>query len=337
METIQGKKSLTYVYQPNRLTEAHYDYTFLQEKLLNYVMFYLQMHIANVMKGEQVQQLDIFKAVGDEIVVKVPMGLLVPPRQYPQLRSNADKLGGQMVRMKHKTPEGQALELYRAIFSGIGRPENKKRSQDLYLFIRKDVAHWLMHIDRNSNGEPFAYTSYYWEVTNSARNKYTSRIYKILSSWKKKGGTRAYTIQELKEILQLGDKYEFNDIKRRVLDPVRDELKEMYDAGDCDLFFEVKTMTSGRRVDQLSFKIITATGAQHTELIRKQVVKLLVEYFKFNDALLKQLDPIFHPGLDYQQLLQKIIYLYDRYRIERSAIPHPQAWVIKSLLNEFAK
>ena len=95
--------------------------------------------------------------------------------------------------------------------------------------IAKDVASLLVAIDRNMHGKPENYTSFILQVATNAKNKYTSRIYKLISSWKKKGGFYV-PINDFREWIQLGNKYQdYKEMKRRILMPVQQELENQAD------------------------------------------------------------------------------------------------------------
>jgi hypothetical protein len=329
---VQLPDQLTKIFQPNRVTNAHYDYTLIQERIFNYVMFVLQAHIKRVMAGEHVQQLDIFKDVSEYIHVSVPLMAIAQPAQYGKVRESAKQLAGIVVSMKGKSSAGYKVQRFTGMFADIELPLEKQRSNEITIRVRKDVADHLLQIDRNPGGQPYGYTSFMLEVANGAKNKYTSRIYKLCSSWKEKGGFNI-TLEELQLMLQLGPKYDYNAIKRRILEPVAEELKEK---SDC--WFEVTETLNGKKVIALSFKVITPDLIKQGEILKNSIINMLRTHFLFNDILLARVSPIFHEQTDYTALQYKILDLMERKRTTpKDKMPHPQAYVITSLLKEFAK
>lgn len=98
--------------------------------------------------------------------------------------------------------------------------------------IEKEVAKRLMETEKNERGIPINYTRLAYEIIMRSKNKYTPRIYEMISSWKKKGGF-VIALDEFRSRLMLGDKYTtYKDLKARVIKPAYDEL---YDKADCCL------------------------------------------------------------------------------------------------------
>lgn len=72
--------------------------------------------------------------------------------------------------------------------------------------IEKEVAKRLMETEKNERGIPINYTRLAYEIIMRSKNKYTPRIYEMISSWKKKGGF-VIALDEFRSPLMLGDKY----------------------------------------------------------------------------------------------------------------------------------
>jgi plasmid replication initiation protein len=124
---------------------------------------------------------------------------------------------------------GKRLVSYASLFSRITLPVEQTRSPTLTIEIAKDVASLLVAIDRNMHGKPENYTSFILQVATNAKNKYTSRIYKLISSWKKKGGFYV-PINDFREWIQFGNKYQdYREMKRRILMPVQQKLENQAD------------------------------------------------------------------------------------------------------------
>ena len=101
------------------------------------------------------------------------------------------------------------------------------------------------------------YTEYSLTVAMSLRSKWSQRIYEICSQWRSAGGFRI-SIKDLREQFMLEAKYsEYAALKERVLQIAHKELKTLYDAGQCDLYFEYSEEKKGRSVESLRFKVIS--------------------------------------------------------------------------------
>ncbi len=317
-----------YIYQPNRVTNASYNYTLLQEKIFNCVMFYLQAHIKQVMSGCEIYQLELFKERNNEdITVYIPISFIGKPTQYTEIRNAAKELISVIVSMRN--PQKKTVK-FSGLFSSVEMPEAGKRSSYLTITVHRDVAELLVYIEKNERGAPKNYTTFLFEVANNAKNKYTSRLYKYISSWKEKGGFYI-TIDELREWLQLDGIYtDYNDIKRRILMPVMEELKEKADVWfNCAVpEFEKK---DGKKIIGLNFKVIAPDLIEIQEKLRNSIHYLLRTHFKLNNEQLDSIHHLLDGSVDFQEIQYKIVELNDR--IRSSDIGNVQAYVIKALLN----
>lgn len=246
------------IFQPNRITNAQYSFTLSQERIFVYIIYYLQTYISKVMDGAFIRQLDLFTAEQDKeyIDIRIPMAMLAKPNQYNELRVKAVEMIGLKVRIKDKNRQtGETIERVQGLITHVDLPEQgvtSRRTGILPIRISKMVAALILNVERE-NGSPINYTSFLFDVCLAAENKYTPRIYKLLSSWRKKEFYKV-KLQDLKEILQLDDKYkDYEAFKRRILVPVMQELNEKADfTFDCNAEgFEVR---EGKKVIALCFR-----------------------------------------------------------------------------------
>lgn len=326
-----------YVYQPNRVTNALYDYSLIQEKIFNFVIFYLQEAIKRSLNGQDYGQLELFANSNENIIrLNVPLNYIAIPSQYGKVRESARQLAGIVVSLK-KTDEktGEKFLRFTGLFSEVQIPLDTKRSSYLTIEIKKDVAKMLIEIDKGTNGKPRNYTGFNLQIANSGKNKYTSRIYKLISSWKEKGGFYM-SLDEFRNWLQLDSKYkDYSDIKKRILLPVQEELK---DKADCwfnctSSDFEKK---EGKKVIGLHFKVITPLFEEQHRKISDNLKGMLKLHFKFTDDHIKQLEPIFSKKVDINLVQYKLLQLHEQIHDRSRKIVNPQAYIIRSLLNEFS-
>ncbi len=122
------------------------------------------------------------------------------------------------------------------------------------------------------------YSSYSQSSALSLTNKYTVRIYWLISSWRNRGGF-VISLSNLKRILCLTEAYErFDNVSSKIIEPARRELKarfpiwfemRQYESGnDRQLAFKVKiAMTEDerkaemRKAYDICFNILTSVGA----------------------------------------------------------------------------
>jgi len=172
-----------------------------------------------------------------------------------------------------------------------------------------------------------------YQVTQNATNKYTQKIYKLISSWRQKG---AFTISldEFRQWLCIENKYKhYSDIKERILLPVQNDLD-----GKSDVWFNCKAkdfvVKKGNTVTHLNFKVITPDLQLKEEKNRDQVFYLLKTHFKFEDRHIDQIRPIFDNAAP-SSVIYKIQELHEYYIANVAKIGDITGYAIKSLLNEF--
>jgi hypothetical protein len=78
-KVIMLPEIINYIQQPNRVTEASYDYTLVQKKILTAVLYYLQEAIKCRLNGQSYEQLQLFReSTNDKIHLKIPLRELSP-------------------------------------------------------------------------------------------------------------------------------------------------------------------------------------------------------------------------------------------------------------------
>jgi plasmid replication initiation protein len=94
------------------------------------------------------------------------------------------------------------------------------------------------------------FTSYQLKQIGSLSSFYAVRLYELMSQFLKLG-ERSCTLDQLRQMLDLGDKYQdVKDMRKRVLDPA---LKEMN--ANTDLAVTAEPMRKGRKITGFSFTI----------------------------------------------------------------------------------
>lgn len=108
------------------------------------------------------------------------------------------------------------------------------------------------------------------------KNKHSIRVYELLKQYQTIG-YRAFTIEELKKILMLEDKYEqFRDFNKSVLKPSMEEINEF-----TDLNIDIELIKQGRKV--VSIKYIIQTKDQD----QKVYIEYLNEFYNIQDMKIK--------------------------------------------------
>lgn len=319
-----------YIHQPNRVTNAKYSYSLVQEKIFNLVMFYLQQDIKQSMGGMAVSQMNLFRTQED---IKIPIAMkhIASPQQYPQVRESAKALVGIVVEMRDRHLDGSGEFIkWQGLFRSVEVSETKPSV--LLITIDKQVAKWLVSVNQGLDGKPREFTGYYLEAANGGNNKYTSRIYKLICSWKIKGGFHM-PIDELRENLCLGDKYtNFNGIKKSILDPVQKELKEI-----SDIYFNYSEVKEGKKVTGINFKVLDNTTGTQSDKEAKLFYNLydvIRKNFGMNDEQMLKLQPVLRQH-SYQDVAIKVSKLWEYVNTPGQVKLSKAAYAFTSLINEF--
>lgn len=323
------------VIQSTRLTNGKYPYNLLHQKIFSFVIFQLQEQIRRIAKGEKIDRLSLFQTPTDLITVDLPMYYIGEPNQYPAVRKATEEMCKILVVMRDPEKKERTVS---GLFSAIKSLDQGKRSNQLTIEIRKDVAHLLMHIDYNHYYKsPANYTQFLIQVVHQSKNKYTTPIYKLISSWKVKGGFQI-PLQKLKEQLGIEDKKYANyaHFKRSILLPVQEELKEF---GDCwfnvaDNDFEIM---KDKKVTMLNFKVISHSSEKLLAMKIQQCKDYIKIQFDMSPGYMEKLDVIFSGTPPVQNILDKARDLAIRVKEDKKrTIKNVQAWVYKSLTALFA-
>lgn len=325
----------SYVYQPNRVTNAVYDYSLIQERLFNAVIYYLQDAIKLSLKGENYAQLALFKEFEQQqfIKIKIPLREISIPQHYDQIKQSIKQLASVVIEIPYND---EITKEKRVVYKGLlsaDIPQMASRTSVIEIEIDKRVAKLLIEIEQNKTGQPINYTRFVYEIAQNATNKYTSRIYKLICSWRKKGGF-TISLDEFRQWIGIEEKYKyFADIKKNILLPVQEEL---YEKADC--WFNCKSddfvTKKGNTVTHLNFKVITPDLIQEEDKRRDYIFNLLRTYFKFEDQHIDKIRDLVKAS-DTQAVLLKITQLRTHYMENVTKIADITNYALKSLLNEF--
>lgn len=332
---LSAKPEIMFI--PNRVTNAKYNYTLIQEKIFNYVLFNLQEAIKLSLNGKDYMQLQLFKNINeDRLSITIPIRNIVNPNHYPEVREAAENLAKSLIRIIQVNKEtGQREMRSLTLFGAVVTPMDKQRNSELKIEMSKEVSRLLVEMDMNKVGMPSNYTSFDLQVVTRAKNKYTPRIYKKIESWKEKGGF-FITIEEFRDWLELGNKYQkYAEIKRNILIPVQKELE-----GQALCWFNCKEKSfekrQGKEVVGLSFKVITPEFEEMKEKQIDNIKMLLIQHLAFKPEHITKIEGLFKANFDFNKMGNEIIRLHKYVQENSKEIGNKQAYVITSLLKEFS-
>lgn len=318
---------MDYIVQPNRITKAQGNYTLYQERIFTAIVYYLQEPIRREMAGESYKQLELFSS--DMVQLEIPLKEISRPADYPKVKEAIRTMSTVNVSIKYKNKEGQTRERVGGLFIA-DMPEEGNGKGRIRVKFDPLVADLIIRTDKNSRLQPVNYTRFAYQIAQTVRNKYSSKLYKLISSWKSKGGFYI-TKDELYSILGVNDKYpRYTDFKKRVLVPAHEEL---YEKSDCWFNCRAKDFEQreGKEVVGFNFKVITPEFLETNDKKIEQLIGMLRTHFKCTDDDIEELSPVFNDeNFSYSLVADKLMELSER--IDKS-IKSKNRYVVTSLLN----
>jgi plasmid replication initiation protein len=219
--------------QDNRLTTSRYELTLVEKRIFYYIIKEVRNKYTN-------GQRDLF----DDLILNIKVSDLCK----------------EVNQEDNKKETRKALEKFRSRnFTYANEDEDDWLTCGFinYAHIKKGVAeiqvsHKLMPFLVELSSQ---YTTYSLHVAMSLKSKWSQRMYELCQKWQGTDGFRI-SVDELRQAFMLEDKYNrYALLNERVLQVAKRELKELYDLGQCDVYFEFTEERKGRTVEMLRFKL----------------------------------------------------------------------------------
>ena len=137
--------------------------------------------------------------------------------------------------------------------SWILKARHDKKTDTYTVLVSSEIIPCLVELAKD-------FTVYDLTVAIALNSTYSQRFYEICNQYKNRANhTFFLTVDEMRDMFGLQDKYKNgNMFKTRVLDTAVKELKELFDAGQCDIWFEYKPKDKeGRKIISYYFFIHT--------------------------------------------------------------------------------
>lgn len=322
---------MTMIKQPNRVTNARYDYTLLQQKALLIILTAMQEFIDAQLGAKGPIQLNFFNPTAKSIELRLPLkSLAKKPTEYNELINTFEALRSISIEFPYKDKDGLNYKLFTGLIEQFAVPvstpgegeEKKKYRKDIIIWINRSLAERLVLIDGG-------YTKFHLEVALNAKCKYTPRIYQLMCKWKDKGGFQM-KIEDFRDWLVLGDKHrDYKDLKKNILVPTHKELYQK-----ADVWFEVDKVMDGTRVSGLRFKIITNDSLKQADMQKDNVINMLKTHFFFTSAHVEEIRYIFSKPHLILPLNNKLLELHE-FLGKTQGIADIPAYTLKTLKNAF--
>jgi plasmid replication initiation protein len=251
--------------QPNEITMARYDLTRTEKNIMYYAVKYLQEKIGTrpdvieeINKRDADGLLELNRTLFGDFLFSIPMSYIRDVNDITGNETNTTKIWQAAKSLREKSFE---IKTGRCWFS-VG----------FFNWVKFDTKTGLLHLEMSHKLIPFIlkavnnYTLYSFITALSFKKVYSQRFYEFCHRFRETGYWRV-TPEELKDMLKIENKYKnWNDIKRKVIEPAQQELREK-----GDIFFTYREMKHGRRVVVLEFYVHTKKPANPAE--RDRIMK----------------------------------------------------------------
>lgn len=227
----------TDIIQPNQITIARYDYNIWEKRMMYKLIELLQKEMRKEVELEK-SLYDVYFEFSHQ---DIDAGYDAQKEIKKALKSLRDKI----------------IEIYKSkdhywVGGLINWGEDKKGK--IRISVNNHIIPFLTDIAKG-------FTAYSAVVAMALKSSYSQRLYEMCSRFK---DTKKWFVapETLRDMLNLPKSYQdYKNIRIRVLDVAQKELKDLFDAGQCDLYFTYEEIRSGRgrggSVKELIFTIYT--------------------------------------------------------------------------------
>lgn len=333
----------TWLTQPLTVTMMRHDFSLVQNRILIQIVYTLQRQIKQRLNPSPYTQLELFKEEEldpddhSKIILKIEYKTISSDNNYYALEEALKMLSHIPVEIpvrggSHRTTWEKSTNLCTVYID-----KSFRKNKYAVLKMDREIAELLIN-------EEFGYSKLGKEIVQKASNKFSQRIYMMMSSWTGRGKCLKKTI-ELRKALRLEDKYtnSFLDFEKRVLKPAATELKKSFDGGFCDLWFEYEPNygPGQRRKDypiSIAFTVHTKKNSESIEEMSEQQKNSLQHMLETHLRMSPDLAAsVVCKTNNFNNMVTKIMELYSYIKKHSSTIGNTQAYLLTSFKNFFAE
>lgn len=238
--------------QDNLLTQSRYDFSVVEKRCLYQVI--RQVRSDYIEPATKSQMPDLFQ----NMRVTITKEQLADCRDNTKLKDVYKSLENLRLRNIEIDNDDEWMTT-----GFITMAKHNKRSGDFTVEVSSAIMPYLVELAGN-------FTSYDLTVAISLKSSYSQRFYELCCQYRNRPNKTFFlSVDDIRHMMMLEEKYQNgSDFKRFVLDVAQRELKELYDKGQCDLWFDYSIK------DTLKRKILSYYFFIHT----KEEEKLKTNY-----------------------------------------------------------
>ena len=244
--------------QDNALTTARYKFDLIEKRALYCI-------IRNI-RANYIEQEDGQRTLFENLIITIKEEELQKCGDNTKMKNIYDALK----RLRNRDIEINNEKMWLSI-GFVNYVKHIKNKSYFEVEVSKEVLPYYVELAQN-------FTSYSMTVAIALKSTFSQRFYELCCQYRN-AGFFFYTVEKLREMFMLEKKYKRGcDFKRRVLDDPQKELWELYNAGQCDLYFEFEPKSyKGKEVTEYKFYVYTRQTEQQ-KLLEYESAKQAIIY-----------------------------------------------------------
>jgi hypothetical protein len=253
---MEEKNDKVMLAQANALTQSRYDFNVIEKRCLYQIIREVRRLFIDTHTGER----DLFNN----------MRITLTPAMLESLGDKKRQVYDSLVRLRKRDVEIDTEDEW--MNTGYVTMVKHDKKKDLYMVeVSNEIMPYLVALAEN-------FTTYDLTVAISLKSSYSQRFYEYCSQYKNRNNkTFFFTVEKLREMMMLEDKYaNIAHFKQKVLDVAQKEIKELYDQGQCDLWFEYAVKDTDKR-KILSYFFFVHTKEEEQQKLDYQSVSVCLQ------------------------------------------------------------
>lgn len=226
------------IIQSNKITASRYSFTVMEKRAI----YLIAMNIRKDIEGEKKLQRDL---IGDVYMQFTPDQVLKASDRYEHVYKALRDLSNKKIEVNNDY-----------MWEEVGiveRPQHYKKEGYFQFKVAKPILDYFkIKLTKGNATVLSAQVAFTLERTSS------QRLYELCRQFKVAGGFMK-TLEEFKAQMGLTTIVRYTrwaNLKKDFIEPAQKEIKKLYDDGLCDLYFNYKEITRGKRVNGIRFKIV---------------------------------------------------------------------------------
>lgn len=252
---MEEKRNQIMLAQANALTQSRYDFNVIEKRCLYQII----KEVRHLFIESHTGQRDLFDN----------MRVTLTPKMLESLGDKKKQVYDSLVRLRKRDVEIDTEDVW--MNTGYVTMVKHDKKQDLYIVeVSSEIMPYLVALAEN-------FTTYDLTVAISLKSSYSQRFYEFCSQYKnRQNKTFFFTVDQLRQMMMLEDKYPNSaHFKQKVLDVAQNEIKDMYDKGQCDLWFEYAVKDTDKRRILSYFFFVHTKEEEDQKLDYQQVTACL--------------------------------------------------------------